>query len=167
MDNTNDIKTNKNSHSDFTKNVSRSLAEQPKRLSPEEIDELYIMSFLDNPAGSKINALRRAGHPKPTPQRAWQIHDRLADQIDKRLDRLIMQDAALGRSTLVELCKSANSDAVRASSAAKLMEYAGKQKPDRLIVESRTPEDIDIEIAAVQRRILEAQGDEVPESEIH
>lgn len=163
----NDIKPNKNSHSDLIEVINKSLVEQPKRLSPEEIDELYIMAFLDNPAGSKINALRKAGHPKPTPQRAWQIHDRLAEQIDKRLDKLIMQDAALGRSTLVELCKSANSDAVRASSAAKLMEYAGKQKPDRLIVENRTPEAIDIEIAAVQKRILEAQGDDVPESEIH
>jgi hypothetical protein len=47
------------------------------------------------------------------------------------------------------------------------MEYAGKQKPDRLIVESREPEDIDAEIAAIQKRILIAQGEEVPDSELH
>jgi hypothetical protein len=47
------------------------------------------------------------------------------------------------------------------------MEYAGKQKPDRLIVESREPEDIEAEIAIIQRRILIAQGEEVPESEVH
>ena len=91
----------------------------------------------------------------------------MLDQIDKHLDRLILQDAALGRSVLIHLAKNSDSDAVRGSSASKLMEYAGKQKPDRLIVESRSPEDIDAEIALVQQRILEAQGEDIPEGEIH
>lgn len=137
------------------------------RLKPEEIDERYINAYLEHPDRSKTFALIAAGHPNPTPQRAWQIHERLLSQIDKGLDKLILQDAALGRSVLVDLALNSDSDAVRGSSASKLMEYAGKQKPDRLIVESREPEDIDAEIAAIQRRILIAQGEEVPDSELH
>lgn len=137
------------------------------RLKPEEIDDRYIDAFLRHPEKSKKEALAAAGHPNPTPQRAWQIHERLLSQIDKGLDKLILQDAALGRSVLVDLALNSDSDAVRGSSASKLMEYAGKQKPDRLIVESREPEDIDAEIAAIQRRILIAQGEEVPTNEIH
>ena len=137
------------------------------RLKPEEIDERYINAFLEHPEKSKTAALTVAGHPNPTPQRAWQIHERLLSQIDKGLDKLILQDAALGRSVLIDLALNSDSDAVRGSSASKLMEYAGKQKPDRLIVESREPEDIEAEIAIIQRRILIAQGEEVPESEIH
>lgn len=137
------------------------------RLRPEEIDERYIKAYLEHPEKSKKDALTEAGHPSPTRQRAWQIHERLIDQIDKHLDRLILQDAALGRSVLIHLAKSSDSDAVRASSASKLMEYAGKQKPERLIVENRSPEDIDAEIALVQQRILEAQGEDIPEGEIH
>lgn len=137
------------------------------RLKPEEIDDRYIDAFLRHPEKSKKEALTAAGHPNPTPQRAWQIHERLLSQIDKGLDKLILQDAALGRSVLVDLALNSDSDAVRGSSASKLMEYAGKQKPDRLIVESREPEDIDAEIAAIQRRILIAQGEEVPTNEIH
>lgn len=137
------------------------------RLKPEEIDERYIQAYLEHPERSKKEALIAAGHPNPTPQRAWQIHERLLSQIDKGLDRLILQDAALGRSVLVDLALNSDSDAVRGSSASKLMEYAGKQKPDRLIVESREPEDIDAEIAAIQKRILIAQGEEAPASEVH
>lgn len=137
------------------------------RLKPEEIDERYIKAFLEHPEKTKKDILFDAGHPNPTRQRAWQIHERLLDQIDKHLDRLILQDAALGRSVLVHLAKSSDSDAVRASSASKLMEYAGKQKPDRLIVENRSPDDIDAEIALVQQRILEAQGEDIPEGEVH
>ena len=137
------------------------------RLKPEEIDERYIKAYLSQPERGKKQALISAGHPNPTRQRAWQIHERLLEQIDKRLDRLILQDAALGRSVLISLAKNSDSDAVRASSASKLMEYAGKQKPDRLIIENRSPEDIDAEIALVQQRILEAQGEDIPEEEIH
>jgi len=137
------------------------------RLKPEEIDERYICAFLKHPERSKKAALIAAGHPNPTSQRAWQIHERLLNQIDKGLDKLILQDAALGRSVLVDLALNSESDAVRGSSASKLMEYAGKQKPDRLVVESRTPEDIDAEIAIIQKRILLAQGEDVPEDELH
>jgi len=150
---------------------SKPLADEPdtktQRISPEEFDELYMDAYLDHPEGSKVDALRRAGHPNPSRQRAWQIHNRLEAEIDKRLDKLIMHDAALGRSTIVKLTKGAKSEAVQAQCAIKLMDYAGKQKADRLIVESRTIEDIDKEIAAVQRRILEAQGEDIPEDELH
>lgn len=137
------------------------------RLKPEEIDERYINAYLEHPERSKTFALIAAGHPNPTAQRAYQIHERLLSQIDKGLDKLILQDAALGRSVLIDLALNSDSDAVRGSSASKLMEYAGKQKPDRLVVESRTPDDIDAEIAIIQRRILLAQGEDISEDELH
>lgn len=137
------------------------------RMSPEAIDELYIEAWLDNPMGTKLDALRRAGHPNPSRQRAWQIHNRLEAEIDKRLDKQIQEQAAIGHKTLVELTKAAKSEAVRAQCASKLMDYAGKQKPDRLVIENRDPDDIDAEIAAVQKRILEAQGEDIPEGELH
>lgn len=144
------------------------MPEKPqKRLSPEELDELYIEAWLEQPDGTKLDALRKAGHPNPSRQRAWQIHNRLSAEIDRRLDAKIQENAALGLSTLVKLTKKAKSEAVQAQCASKLMEYAGKQKPDRVIIENRSPEDIDAEIAAIQRRILEAQGEDVPEGELH
>ena len=171
MDNSNDTKdTNKASSgcvNELTLGPFELVAQRIPRMSPEEYDELYMQSYLDNPEQSKVETLRSTGHPNPSRQRAWQIHDRLADQIDKRLDKLIMQDAALGRSVLVNLAKTSTSESVKAACASRLMEYAGKQKPDRLIIENRTPEDIDSEIAAVQKRILLAQGDDIPEGELH
>jgi len=163
MNKTNETKCKKNT--DLTQSVNT--IDSVSRLSPGEIDERYIQAYLDNPGSGKLWALNTAGHPNPTPQRAWQVHDRLSDQIDKRLDKLILSDAALGRSVLVDLAKNSDSDSVKASSASRLMEYAGKQKPDRLIVESRSTDDIDAEIAAVQKRILEAQGDDIPGNELH
>ena len=147
--------------------ISEDNESEARRMSPATYDELYIQSYLEHPEQGKVAALRAAGHPNPTRQRAWQIHSRLEQDIDKRLDKLIMQDAALGRSVLVQLAKTASSDSVKSTCATKLMEFAGKQRPDRLIVENRTPDDIDAEIAAVQKRILEAQGEDIPESELH
>jgi len=138
-----------------------------RRLDPQDIDARYITAYLDNPLQSKTDTLREAGHPNPTRHLSWQIHDRLSAEIDKRLDKLIVQDAALGRSVLIELAKDSSSDSVRAASAARLMEYAGKQKPDRVVVESRAPEDIGAEIAVLQKRILRAKGEDVSEDELH
>lgn len=152
---------------DLVQKTTLESIETVDRLRPEEIDERYIQAYLDQPGKGKIDALKLAGHPHPTRQRAWQLHERLLDQIDKRLDRLILQDAALGRSVLIDLAKNSVSDSVKASSASKLMEYAGKQKADRVIVENRSFEDIDAEIALVQKRILEAQGIANPENDIH
>jgi len=147
--------------------VPETVPEGQSRLSPEQLDERYIAAYLDNPAGTKIEALRKAGHPNPTPQRAYHIHERLAEQIDKQLDKLIKQDAALGRATIIDLCKKADSEAVRAQCAQKLMDYAGKQKPERLQIEHKTPDDIDTEIQAIQRRIQDAQGIDQPEKDYH
>ena len=126
------------------------------RLPEKSLDDDYIREYLREPAKGKTDALRRAGHPNPTRQRAYQLHARLADKIDKALDKQIKQDAALGRATLVELCKHSTSDSVRAACAAKLMEYADKAKPQRVIHEAAKLSDIDSEIAAIQRRLSEA-----------
>ncbi len=137
-----------------------------KKIAKGEYDQRYIQAYLANPQAGKIEALREAGYPNPGRQRAWEIHKRLAKEIDRELDQLLLQDGALGRGVLVSLAKTSTSDTVKAQCASKLMEYAGKGKADKLIVEHRSADQIDNEIAAVQLRILEAQGD-TPENELH
>lgn len=148
-------------------NPSDESINKDKRLDPEVLDERYIRAYLTHPEDGKTAALTLAGHPNPNPRRAWQIHKRLSDRIDRHLDELILEGAALGRSVLVYLAKHSDSDAVKASSASKLMDYAGKQRPDRLIVENRSIEEIDAEIAVIQKRILEEQEIDIPDSELH
>lgn len=129
-----------------------------KRLSPNEIDQRYITAYLRDPRAGKTAALRAAGHPNPSRARAWQIHDRLADRIDKELDRMIKQDAALGRATLVHLCQNANSEQVQCAAAVKLMEYADKAKPQKVIHETQSIDDIDREIQVLTDRIRARQN---------
>ena len=128
------------------------------RVGFQEYDELYINEYLRYPEKGKLKALKRAGYPNATRQRAWQIHNRLSERIDKELDKLIKQDAALGRATLVSLCKSSQSDSVRAGCAAKLMEYADKTKMQRILYEPASLDDIDKEIEQLQQSIKAAQN---------
>lgn len=132
-----------------------------RKVVEKSLDESYIREYLRHPENGKLAALRKAGHPNPTRQGAYQLHARLSERIDKDLDKLIKQDAALGRATLVSLCKSSQSDSVRAACAAKLMEYADKTKPQRIIHETASVSDIDKEIEQIQQRIK--QGQNIPE----
>ena len=134
----------------------------PQRSGFQEFDDLYIAEYLRYPEKGKTAALRRSGHPNVTRARAWQIHDRLSERIDSQLNKLIKADAALGRATLVSLCKSSQSDSVRAACATKLMEYADKTKPQRILFETDSLCDIDKEIEQLQERIKAAQN--IPES---
>lgn len=127
--------------------------DKPLKTVEKSLDQSYIYEYLKFPEKGKLSALRLAGHHAPTRQLAYQLHNRLSGQIDKELDKLIKQDAALGRATLVSLCKSSQSDSVRAACAAKLMEYADKTKPQRIIYETDNVADIDKEIAQLQERI--------------
>lgn len=142
------------------------MSDKQKKISPGSYDKQYIDAYLADPVAGKLEALRVSGYPNPTRGRAWEIHKRLAKDIDKELDQLLLQDGALGRGVLVALAKTSTSDSVKFSSASKLMDYAGKSKADKLIIEHRSTEQIDTEIEAIQMRILEAQGD-TPESELH
>ena len=126
---------------------------KPERVGHQEYDEEYIRQYLRHPEKGKLSALERAQHPHPTRQIAWRMHHRLADKIDRELDKLIKQDAALGRATLVHLTKNAQSESVKAACASKLMEYADKTKPQHVIHRIDTVEDIDAEIEQLQKRI--------------
>ena len=128
-------------------------AAKHERIKEKSFDEQYIQEYLRYPEKGKLDALRRAGHPNATRSKAWDLHNRLESQIDKALDKLIKQDAALGRSTLVHLTKNAQSESVRAACASKLMEYGDKAKPQRIVYEVDKVEDIDKEIEQIQKRI--------------
>ena len=128
-------------------------ADKPDRLDNKAFDDDYIRQYLRHPEKGKLAALRKANHPDPTRQKAWHLHHRLADKIDRELDKLIKQDAALGRATLVHLTKNAQSESVQAACAAKLMEYADKTKPQHVIHRMDTVEDLDAEIEQIQKRI--------------
>ena len=127
--------------------------DKPDRMENKAFDDDYIRQYLRHPEKGKLSALERANHPAPTRQKAWHLHHRLADKIDRELDKLIKQDAALGRATLVHLTKHAQSESVKAACASKLMEYADKTKPQHVIHRVDTVEDIDAEIAQIQKRI--------------
>ena len=127
--------------------------DKPLKTIEKSLDDSYIYEYLKFPEKGKLSALRLAGHQAPTRQLAYQLHNRLADKIDRELDKLIKQDAALGRATLVHLTKHAQSESVKAACASKLMEYADKTKPQHVIHRIDTVEDIDAEIEQIQQRI--------------
>lgn len=132
------------------------------RRSPGELDELYIQAFLKHPEAGKSAALRAAGYTgEYISQRAQLIHKRLAEQIDKELTVRMAQSTALGHNIIIDIATNSESDAIRLQAAKLLLDYGGKKPTDKLAVLdiNRSIDDIDAEIAKVQRRILEAQGE--------
>lgn len=131
--------------------------------TPKERDEYkkydsdYIRAYLDAPSLGKLHALTIAGHPKPTRQRAWTIHNRLKAEIDRQFDERITEGAAVGYTQTLKLCTNADSETVQAQCATKLMEYGDKSKPQKVIIEHKeSAEELDAEIAILTERINKA-----------
>lgn len=129
-----------------------------------EWDEAYVEAYLEDPK-SKIDALRRAGHPNPLRPFALKIHNRCRERIDRELTLRIKDGAAFGYSVLEKLCDSDN-DTVKLNAAKALMDYAGRKPSDVLeIREMKSEEELDKEIARLQKVIQDAEG-KVIEGEI-
>lgn len=131
-------------------------------LKPKEFDARYIIAYLDNPAGGKVAALRKAGHPNPERQKAWAMHKRLLSTINAEFDARIMEGASVGYVQTLKLCTDADSESVQAQCAAKLMEYGDKNKPQKIQVEHvDSVEDMDKEIELLTLRIAKSSGQPV------
>ena len=129
----------------------------------KQFDSQYITAYLDNPEAGKLAALSKTDHPKPTRQKAWDLHKRLSARIDAELDLRICEGAAVGYAMTLKLAKGAESEAVQAQCSGKLMEYGDKSKPQRIQIETiESQADIDAEIAVLTERINKA----VPEPEM-
>jgi hypothetical protein len=100
-------------------------AGETQRLKPGALDEHYILAVLENPFESQLANLSRAMitaeiDGRATRQRAYEIHDRLRDRIDTEILKMAKDARAMGLSTLMSLCKSADSEAVKAQVATTL-----------------------------------------------
>lgn len=127
------------------------------RMPNKAIDPYYIDAYLDNPKAGKRKALETAykvaGVDKDaTRQRAYDLHDRLRDQIERRLVKLAADYKAIGLSKLVELCKSAEAESVQLAAAKTL---TTELFPNVTIERIETIEDIDAELAELESEIAQ------------
>lgn len=123
-------------------------------------DEKYIEYFCQHPEQGKTEALRKAGFKgKYISQRATQIHKRLLDRIEERLDNLILEGAHVGHSVLRHLATNAESEAVKAKVAKDLIDFAGRKAIDRVNISKELSEDErEAEIQRLQEEIAEQEG---------
>lgn len=138
----------------------KKIGETRKPYSNGAYDEKYIEAFCNNPGLGKASALREAGYVGDyLRQEAWRIHNRLREKIEKRLDEAILDGAHLGHSVLVHLCQNSESDTVRAKAAKDLIDYSGRKAGETITVKSeKTDEELDAEIALLQKEIAEQSG---------
>jgi len=105
----------------------------PARVPEKALDDLYIDAYLECPTNKTAAlqlAMERGGYlGKVHRQRANELHTRLKHKISKLLDERMLEGAAMGYSVLFQLATTADNEGVQAAAAVKLIEYAGKNKP--------------------------------------
>jgi len=123
-------------------------------------DEMYIQYYCENPELGKSVALKKAGFSgKCIKQKAWALHKRLLERIEKRLDDSILEGAHIGHSKLVHLCKESESETVQAKCAKDLIDFAGRKAGERITVtHEMSDEERDSEIIRLQAEIVEQEG---------
>jgi len=130
------------------------------RLKPGILDEHYIEAYENNPIDKKINLLRVAIKSagidmQATRQRAYELHNRLSEVLEKRLLTRAKNARALGLSTLEELCQNATSESVRAQVATTLTKDVF---PDRAVVKTETATDLDEQLERNTRELEQLTG---------
>ena len=136
------------------------LVGKQNRVSANSVDEHYIKHYLDKTAKGQRAALQSAydelGIDKvATTQRAYEIHNRLRDDINKQLVIISSDDKALGRSVLRDLAQNAESESVKASTAQTLAKGLYNEV---VITKDETITDIDSELQSIQQQIKEKGG---------
>lgn len=111
------------------------------------LDEYYIAQYLERPS-SYISVLKRVYEEvgidkKATAIFASSLHKRLRPQIEEKLLEFDLDDKALGRSVLRELCSNADSESVKASTATTLSKGL---YPDVIVKKDMSLDDINKEI---------------------
>ncbi len=131
------------------------------RMSPFTMDDIYIEHYLNNP-DNKAEALRQAAAEMgiecdTSRQAAHVMHNRLRHKIDRALSERISSGAALGYSILFKLAATAEAENVQAACAARLIEYAGKNKPTEA-PDKQDRDDINKAIEQTKARIYALTG---------
>ena len=129
---------------DFKKE-SEYRAGKSQRLRPGALDQHYIDACLEYPFESQQKNLQRAMDEAgvegtATRQRAYEIHERLRDKIDKQLVKWAKDAKAKGLRKLVELCEHAQSESVQLSAAITITKDLF---PDIAITKDEAYEDLD------------------------
>lgn len=124
------------------------------------LDEKYIAAFIEHPELGKTQAILAAGYTGGyAKQEAYRLHKKLLDRIEKELDDKILDGAHVGHSTLVHLCKEAESETVKAKVAKDLIDFAGRKAGERVTVTHElSDEERDEEIIRLTKEIAEQEG---------
>jgi len=119
-------------------------AKKGSRIEYGSLDDGYIAAFCENPGAGKKAAILKAGYVGDfAAQEAYRLHNKLM----------------LGYSTMLQICKEAKSDATRLKAAEDLMNYGGRKPGDTLTIKKeRSDEELDEEIARLQREVQEQEG---------
>jgi len=103
------------------------MADSGYRIKTGALDQHYIDSALEYPFAKKIDLMRYAIESAElteqltaTRQRAYEMHERLRDQIDAELLKKAKDARRMGLTTLMKLCEEAESESVKAQVATTL-----------------------------------------------
>ena len=138
------------------KKESAFYAESGSRLKNGALDELYIAAYEKNPIAKKIDLLREAMNAagldsnRASRQRAYEIHNRLSDELEKRLLRAVKDARRLGLNVILELAQNADSESVKAQCA---LAITKDLMPDIQITKQETIEDIDRELEQLETEL--------------
>jgi len=133
-------------------------AESGNRLKNGALDDHYIEAYEKNPLSKKIDLLRTAIKSagismQATRQRAYEIHNRLSETLEKRLMRAVKDARRLGLNVVMELAQKSESDSVRATCGLALTKDI---MPDVTISKQESIEDIDKELEQIEEDIHQA-----------
>ena len=134
---------------------SKYYAESGNRLKNGALDEHYIEAYEKNPLAKKIDLLRTAIKAagldiEATRQRAYEIHNRLSDTLERRLLTATKNARRLGLNVVMELAQNADSESVRAQCGLALTKDL---MPDVSIVKQETYDDIDNELQMIEQEL--------------
>jgi len=134
-------------------------AGKSNRLKPGAVDEHYIDCALECPFAKNIDNLRKAYEMAgidqvATRQRAYEIHERLRDRIDTELLKKAKDARRMGLTVLMDLAQNADSESVKAQVSTTLTKDLF---PDVSVKKTQTIEEIDAEIAQLQKELNEGK----------
>ena len=134
-------------------------AGKSNRLKPGAVDEHYIECALEYPFAKNIDNLRKAYElagidQVATRQRAYEIHERLRDRIDTELLKKAKDARRMGLTVLMDLAQNADSESVKAQVSTTLTKDLF---PNVSIKKTQTIEEIDAEIAQLQKELNEGK----------
>ena len=140
--------------------TSEYYAESGNRLKNGALDDHYIAAFENNPLAKKIDLLRIAIKAagldmNATRQRAYEIHNRLSETLDKRLIRAAKDARRLGLNVVTELARSADSESVRGQMGLALCKDLF---PEVQIVKTETATDLDEQLERNTKELEQLTG---------